>query len=399
VPGDLVGKFLDDLLAQYQNFTDKLTVRRIDPEQQPDQARLYGVAQYPSVAFIGDYGQRLIRPFDIITQLEGGEFNIEAEYAFTSAILEVTGTMQRKVYFLTGHGENNVLSTASGQYSTVREGLMDNLFQVETLDIRLGGDIPEDAALLVIAGPRGPLEPREVDAISRYLDEGRPALILVNPNPPAEVRELISRWGLNIEDGIINDEESYAEPNKDSPLVPPVRNYFAQLGMIRDTYFPGATALIPQEELPAGLLHIPLVWTSKKSWLEKDFQPGQERRFDEGKDVEGPLAIGVLVATISADAAQADDAQPSLETRAIIFGDSDFAGNGHFQNGDNGNLFLTAVSILTAGTELITMDRKVLQSRRLIVSPEAKSFIEISSMALLPIMVLAIGGIVWWRRR
>ena len=49
----------------------------------------------------------------------------------------------------------------------------------------------------------------------------------------------------------------------------------------------------------------------------------------------------------------------------MLIGDSDFATNRHFRNGNNGDLFLTAVNWLTAGGEIISVDRKALVTRRL----------------------------------
>ncbi len=103
-----VRRYAQHLLAEYQNHTDHLTVRDLDPDVHPDQARRYGVsrygAQYGSVVFRSEKGKR---------QVFGPQIMAEAEHAFTSAILEVTGTVQKKVYFLTGHGESGI----HGNYS------------------------------------------------------------------------------------------------------------------------------------------------------------------------------------------------------------------------------------------------------------------------------------------
>jgi len=426
VPGDITGGFLQNLLTEYRNFTDQLGIELIDPEQQPDQARQYGVTQYPAVVFQGEAGRRSVLPQNIISFTAQGETKIEAEYAFTSAILEVTGSVQKKVYFLTGHGENSIFSTSADGYSTAREGLLDNLYQVESLDIRIVGDIPEDCTVLVIAGPKASLTGREADLIEQYLDNGGWALILVDPNPPKEFRELISQWGIGIQDGVIIDEGSFAAPHKDNLLVPLLRNYFAQYGMYGDTYFPGATAMLPQagfEVMPtipqSGLPQFTwvsednlavlysLLRTSQESWLETGLQSDIEAQFDEEDDIPGSLNIGFFVIRYPDTVVDLENeeaiallaAQALAGTRLIVIGDSDFTTNAHFQNGDNGILFLNSIHFLTQGKELITMDRKYIQTRRLIIGPEAERFITISSMGLLPLLVLAAGTYIWWRRR
>ncbi|GAH08475.1 unnamed protein product, partial [marine sediment metagenome] len=73
-------------------------------------------------------------------------------------------------------------------------------------------------------------------------------------------------------------------------------------------------------------------------------------------------------------------------TALIVIGDSDFASNEHFYSGNNGDLFLRAVSGLTAGTEIVSIEHKVLPFRRLVVGPEAVNVIRYSSIGLLPLL-------------
>ena len=61
--------------------------------------------------------------------------------------------------------------------------------------------------------------------------------------------------------------------------------------------------------------------------------------------------------------------------------------------------FLDLVGAITAGTEIVEIERKVLPFRRLVVDQEAVNLIRISSIGLLPLLILIIGGTIWWRRR
>lgn len=406
VPNDPYGitSYATSLLEEYQNYTEQLDVKVIDPDEHPDQARQYEIAQYQTVVIKGPEGHRLVLPQEII---------IEAEHAFTSAILEVTGITQKKVYFLTGHGEANILSGADKGYSTAREGLLDNLFEVETLNFIITKSIPEDCAVLVIAGPSKSMTSGEVKIISDYLEGGGNALVLINPNPPPEIEQLLSPWGAEIGDGIVIDPTSYAAPSMENLLVPRLQNFLR----LPNIYFPGATAITPQpgyEPTPIAESDIPefvwinqntriqmysLVRSSVDSWLEKDFNTDEEPRFDEGVDVEAPIHIAFLIGIASIVETGEESTETIFEPRLIVMGDSDFAANKHFYNGNNSDLFLNSVNWLTAGTELISIDRKVLQTRRLIIGPEATRFLNFSSIGLLPIIILVIGGIIWWRRR
>ncbi|MFC2016330.1 GldG family protein [Chloroflexota bacterium] len=407
-----LNSYVTSLLTEYQDYTDKLKIEYIDPDEHPDQARQYGVQMYSTVIFESGARRRLVSPQEIVqvgTDQQGNPqiTGVEAEHAFTSAILEVTGIIQKKVYFLTGHGENNIFS----EYSNAKEGLLDNLYQVDTLDLAGNPSIPDDCATLIIAGSQELLPSEEVEVIEQYLESGRQALFLVNPDPPQGIKQLLSNWGIEIGDGIVIDPSSYVAPSIDSPMVPRTRNFFD----LPETYFPGAAAIIPHPEyIPtlttteggevlsqitwrsedSNIQMYMLMWTSVDSWLEMNFDSLEEPEFDEGTDLKGPQHLGFLIFT--PPSGENEDEQG---TTLVVIGDSDFASNQHFYNGNNGNLFLKSVELLTAGIELISIERKVLPFRRLIVGPEATRFINYSSIGLLPLLVLAIGGITWWRRR
>lgn len=376
-----VSSYARSLLTEYREHSDRLSVREIDPDLQPDEARRYGIdqlgASYGAVVFRSAEGQR---------QVYGPQIAGEAEHAFTSAILEVTGTRQKRVYFLTGHGEASIQQG----YRNAASGLRDNLFQVGELDLQGSAGVPQDAALLVIAGPRARLSDGELGILQAYLRNGGRALVLLDPNPPQQFRTLLSDWRMDIVDGVIVDPTSYVAPNKDNPLVPRSRNGFG----LAEVYFAGATAVIPQEGNPGDVELAAMVWTSREAWLEKSGISGGEPVFDEGMDRRGPLAMGALVSTPAAGDADAPEGR-----RLAVVGDSDFASDRNFHNGNNGDLFLTAVSWLAAGEEVISVDRKVLATRRLILNPEQERFLHLSSIGLLPLLLLAAGAFVWWRRR
>ena len=402
IPDDPYGiaSYARNLLTEYKNYTDKLSIKEIDPDEHPDQARQYGITQYQTVVFETDKGRRLVSPQEIITfDTQGNPAGVEAEHAFTSAILEVTGTVQKKAYFLTGHGEASIDS----DYSYAAKGLQDNLYRVDSLDLARNPSIPEDSAVLIIAGPRQPIPLEEMKTIAQYLVSGRQSLILVDPSSSPEIKQVLSLWGVATGNGTVIDPASYLSPSLDTPRVASARNSFG----LSTVYFPGATAIIPYPQYEPDtstegetiwksqdsvIQMYMLLWTSDDSWIEMSFDPGAEPKFDDGTDIKGPLALGFLIFTSPAS-------EEETGAALIAIGDSDFASNQHFYNGNNSDLFLSAVNWLTAGKELISIDRKVLPFRRLIIGPEAERFINYSSIGLMPLVVLVMGGIIWWRRR
>ena len=384
-----VSSFGYNLLLEYTNYTDAVSIRREDPELRPDLSRQYlgqgPLAQLASrlgvVVFRGSAGQMLVF---------GPQIQAEAESAFTSAILQVTGKRQHIVYFLIGHGEASI----GDDYSAARGGLRDNLFQVAELNLRQLDALPENASALVMAGPQLELEDDEIALLDSYLQRGGRLLLLLNPNPQPQLRELVASWWLSIDDGVVVDPEAHVTPNFDVPLVDARRNQYG----LGDVYFPGTTMVRPLEDKPEEAQIQPLAWTTASAWQEKDALGVGDPVFDEGVDVSGTLALGALVEIpVASDVAEEDRHSPT--TRLAVIGDSDFAGNLHFGNGQNSQLFLTVINWLAEGDEIISVDRKVVPVRRLVLSPEESRFLNLSTVGLLPLILLVVAARVWWRRK
>jgi hypothetical protein len=257
------------------------------------------------------------------------------------------------------------------------------------LDLVDAPGVPDDAALVVMAGPRRDPSPAELDKLQAYLKSGGRFFLLLDPNPPAAIRRFLKTWWIDVADGTVVEPDKHVYPNEDVPLVTKDRDNFG----LAETYFPGATAVIPREDVPAGVDTGAVVWTTPQAWLDSDFVAGKPAVLDAAADRKGPLAIGAFLSM------RAGDKDTGQQARLMVIGDSDFAANAHFNNGQNGDLFVDAVGWLTSDAKIVSIDRKVIASRRLLLGPEQARFVQVSSIALLPLLMVVGGGFAWWRRR
>jgi hypothetical protein len=385
------GAYALSMLSQYTNYTNNLDIQIIDPDKYPQQAQKYGItnsAYYESVVFVTDKSTYIVYPQQILSQ---------AEASFTNAILEVTGIVERKIYFMTGDGEGSITDTLSN----VANILQINLLQAVSIDLHYASAIPDDCAVLVIAGPTQPMNDNETTLINNYLAANKYALMMTNPGAPDDIAKILDKWGVNVQSGTIIDPTSHLADNLATPTVTASRSLAAiQSEITTSVYFPEATAVNPKTTgLPANMTVTPLVWTTTDSWVDNNFDATTTPKFDPATETKGLNDIGVIIAPTY----QYDDSGNVTGINQgpyiVAFGDSDFITNSNFSNGNNADLFLYLVKALGAGSDIMTIDRKLLPTRMLILSPEKQNFLNISSIALLPALVLIIGALMWWRRR
>jgi ABC-type uncharacterized transport system involved in gliding motility auxiliary subunit len=391
------------LLEEYRFFNRLFSFRFIDPETKPSMARRYRIRSDGTIVFICGKRRRSVTR--------------SVEQEFTGAILEVIGVRAKKIYFLGGHGERDAADSEGNGYSVAKMGLIRDLYKVETLNMTRKPVVPDDCAVLVIAGVRKSIPAEELKALRGYLRGYGKVLLLIDPTPPPEIRQLLSDWGLTIPRGHIVVRGAYAVPDHATPAV--FRGNYPPMIITQKldtTYFPEAASVDLSNELKRvlaavrkgkenepvwplttvqhdNLVILPALLTTKESWIENGHGPGDVHR-------EGPLALGAMV--IARAPLTGESPRKSSEeklTRLVIIGDSDFASNSHIHNGGNGDLFLNSISWLAEEEHLIDIRPRQHSFRRLIVSERVSSFIRFFSVGLLPLSVLIIGIAIWLRHR
>ncbi|MFC1713509.1 GldG family protein [Candidatus Poribacteria bacterium] len=391
-----------DLLNEYAQQSSRLHLSLVDPNVNPGLAIGYQIKQDGVVIF------------------EAGEKRTDAkssqneEQDFTSAILKLLSTEQRKVYFLEGHGERDIDGYDENSLSNLTKLIEADNYLVEKLI--LGERVPDDCDVLIVAGPEKSLMPQEEEAIARYLDADGKAIIMIDPSPSASMAGLLKRWGVEVHDDIILDPIQqvngiisvpatirYDEEHSITiPLMAP--------GSMRRvmTFFPVARSLAPGESPGKTLEITQLVKTSDGSWGETDTEAllsEQRARPDEGQDLSGPMCVAIAVALKE----KPSDVPPPMpgqtpvdakERRVLVaIGDSDFVADKWLQQG-NPDLFMNSLNWLVEEEGLIsirTKDQEQATVRTL--SGRQLRFVTYSSIFAIPLILLIVGGVVWWKRR
>ncbi len=411
-----------DLLEQYANQTGKFSYRVEDPELKPEEARRFGInadSQPGTIVFASEGNLQPVATLLFDSRSSRFLPNPTLEQDFTSAILAVTHTQRKVVYFLTRHGERDILNVSEGSgFGLVRAGIEGDNYEVRILDLGSQAQVPQDAAVLIIANPKNDLLDEEVKPLDDFLRGGGKALFLFDPETPATFRQIIKTWGVELGNGTIVDLASSVANDSRSPLVGRSNHrYQIPNGQVSEitrtlddvTFYQRATAVIPVDPKPAAdrdapnvyydsnkLQVLPLaVTTALLSWLETDHEQNQR----QAGELQGPLAIGVSVDAVAPFADPLPPEGQRKRTQIVVIGDSDFASNRFFTSFANGDMLLNSVNWLADDINLISVRPKLQEPRLLIVTQAKWNFIRWSSLLILPVIVAAAGGIVWWRRR
>jgi ABC-type uncharacterized transport system involved in gliding motility auxiliary subunit len=186
-----------ELLNRYRQLSPKIEVEFLDPERNPARAealvREFGIRQNTVVFRSGDRKKYVeedkLADFDFASAGMGGAPEIKAfkgEESFTSAILDVTENRVTKVYFTAGHGEPALDSQERGRGFAQAKQLLERSNVTVASWSSLGkADLPADASVVVVAGPKTALLDPEIGALQKYLAGGGRALVMADPVLPA----------------------------------------------------------------------------------------------------------------------------------------------------------------------------------------------------------------------
>src|SRR4051812_40653306 len=156
-------------LGAYEYQSDKkMSVDYVDPDRHPLDAKQYDVQTYGT----------------IVLEYKGRREKVasDGEQDVTSSLMKAINPQEKKVYFLSGHGEKDPASSDQRTgYSGVADALKADNYQFEKLVLAQTNMIPADATALVIAGPKTDLLQNEATLISEYLTKGGKLLVLLDP--------------------------------------------------------------------------------------------------------------------------------------------------------------------------------------------------------------------------
>ncbi|HKA61854.1 MAG TPA: GldG family protein [Methylomirabilota bacterium] len=383
--------------------TPRISVEFHDPMINPAQARMLGV-NFAGTAVMESEGRRL-------------QVNSSTEADIANGILRVSRSATQTLCFIDGHGEPDPFSLESHDHLEGSPGHSHGLgakyvlherhgmakargalevlnYKVEKVLLLQRATGLDGCAVLVVAGPKLPLLPREVDAVASFLARGGNALFMLDPFVRTGLEPLIAQYGVIVDDDIVIDEASHFWADVSSPAVTDYNRH----QVTRDlplTFFPGARSLSPTPERIPGTSVVPLVNTSKNSWG----QTSPDRvGFVRGRDKPGPQTLMVIALKRPEPANGESSGRPS-GSRIAVIGDSDFATNSFFHIMGNGALFLNVINFLGAQENLIGIQPHTVDVPRINLTNRQMKATFFLSVLLVPALLAVVGTVVWWKQQ
>ena len=396
---DPAGRAAKTMVEIMGRTSPRLHVRTVDPDQYPSLASRYNVRTY-NVGVLRSGGRQ-------IQVLSTDDRDLAL------GILRVTRAQVKTICFTVGHGEYDIDNM---EYQTHFEGVhahshgaegvavvlteqhgvgrlrraLDHLgFAVRKVTLATAGRVPDECTALVEANPRTLYSPHEGAIFGDYLARGGAALLMYDIDYPVEpqLAAQLARVGVRLADGVVVDPAEHYFTDEQMVAVTHYSTHPVTQGLAL-SFYPG---IRPVEILPAAGLTVTALFSSS---AESYVRPlGAAEQGGAAPSKRGPRVLAVAVEGRW-------PAGPSPRPfRLVVVGDGDFASNSFFPYMSNSDFTLAVVAWLVGEERAPTMKPPIEVLPRVVLTNQQVHRIFAVCVLLLPGLAVALGGLVWWRRR
>ena len=380
--GDL-RQTITGFLERYRRLKPDLSLRFVDPEQDPAKMRELGITVDGA----------------IIVRYRGREQRLDelSERSLTNALERLARGGERIVAFVTGDGERRADGEANADVGTFMAQLESRGMRAVPLNFAQVTAVPEHTDLVVLASPTLALAPGAVRALVDYVGNGGNLLWLTEPaDNDLNLAPLADALGLHVLPGVLVDGSGAALGLKDPRMIalgayPP---HAITRGFQLTTLFPQAAALAQVSRNDWAVQGI--LQSGPQSWTE--FQPidnanSSTIRYDaDAGELKGPLDFGLALSRLS-------PSPDKSQQRVVVIGDGDFLSNTFLGNGGNRALGERVFDWLLGDDALVSLPPRGAPDRVLEISQTELNVLSLGFLVALPMVLLLIGGVLVWRRR
>jgi ABC-type uncharacterized transport system involved in gliding motility auxiliary subunit len=367
------------LIKKYQDKSTKVVLDFVDVNKRPDLTESYGVNKGSGVVFLEYKGRR--------SRIEKIE-----EQEITGALVKVTREKDKTVYMVTGHGEGALddLKDAYG-LGALKNLLEGNRYILKPLTLITSAEVPKDADVVLIPGPRQTFAEVEIKALEEYLKRGGSLFIGVDSQMPHGLDPLLNKVGVQLKNNFIitvvqtafgKMADPAATPATEFSVNHPITKIFGKNGF---ALFKLPQALV-KTNVPSGITYEEILKTGDNAFGYPD------NKFNTEPE-KGPYTLMVALK------GKWPGSEKGSDFNMIVVGDGDFLGNQLLYRNINRDLVLNSIVSLAKEENLISITPKEITATQMTLT-ENKFYMFIFAFVIpLPLLLLATSGFIWFRRR
>jgi ABC-type uncharacterized transport system involved in gliding motility auxiliary subunit len=391
-----------ELLQLYKYANDKkVAFDIIDPRVKPVEVDSMGM-KAGNLLYV-EYGEGDAKAANRLNQID--------EQSITNAIIKLSRGESKKLYYVQGHGEPSLESQDAGGMKEFSDALEDEHIKIEGLLLAKTGNVPADAAAVVLAAPSKTIPQPERDALVKYAQDGGRLILFANPEDREsdDVRTIAKEFGISVGDDVILDQQLrlFAGPQLAVQFLAqqfsahPITTGMTNAEPLVFTFAASVTAPTSPQ---AGSSYVELVKSGNNSWAEKSltslFDPAGATAALDPDDLKGPVSIAVAMERQikAADKSKSDEPSFSTMSRVVVFGDGTWAQNGNLTAMGNRDMILNAVNWTVGEEGGVAIGPKSIRTSAAPI-PQATFNVILALSFLGPELILLFGLFVWWRRR
>ncbi|MEY4630012.1 MAG: ABC-type transport system involved in gliding motility [Pseudomonadota bacterium] len=410
-------KQFQDLIGLYLSKGANLTVDYVDPNRDPTRA----------------IGEKLTSGNTVIFRSKSGQTSQEArittfnEEKVTNALIKVLKEKPKQIYFTKGHGENAVRGTEPAGLNMMIVELEGNKYEVKELSLLEEAKVPEQADLVVIAGPKYDFKVEETRLLEEHLKRGGGLLVMVEAMVPVPaLNGLLEKYGIKASSDLLilrPDDPRAAFLGQNNAIVTdfdstsPLTKDFAAQSKVA-VILPSSRSV---EEVPnnaAGMKvsmvakTAPIIIRVKNVNSRADVGAGKigNERIESGTFPVMAVATGKPTPPQTAKAddsngpatdtpAVAEGQAGKQETRIVVVGSAQFATNQAVSGQENRDFFLNAITFLLQDEDFISIRPKDPTASTLNLTTEMSRLNLLLLTWIYPLVFLGAGVGFWmWRR-
>ena len=341
------------------------------------------------------------------------------EQRILSAMIKASKRTEKNIYFTVGHGELDLFSQTPDGAKSFKSALEESSFNIlEWNFVAEKKGLPEDAAALMILGPKNLFFEQEIQWLKEYIENGGSIFIAVDPGYSQNLSPFMKdSLGVDYKNNFIVSPFSQAfSRGGDSGMSvlgiqydskhPITRSFQSQRS---HSFFNLVSETKPFSTMPNDLDISSLVFSDPLS-----FDISSLKQKISGKEKGRAYSMGVAVReltgsveVISEEESKKEetenkndkkDSPPEKGFLAVVFGDSGFLTNRLFHFGVHKDLSLNIISYLADEEELTGIRPKKPKGTQVTLTSSHK-MIFICMAILLPLLFLIAGGVVWIFRK